>query len=76
MRLFENGKHLVYYKPANLPGLAAWLKQWTSEKFAEERCAIARAGAEEVQAHHTLEKRLAVMFETVGLASKAAAAVN
>ena len=67
MAPFELGKHLVYYRPAHLGGLAQALREWSSDEKSGERKAIARAGCEEVHSKHRLEQRLEMILERVGL---------
>jgi spore maturation protein CgeB len=70
MRLFESGKHLIYYRPSNLPYLAQLLTEWSSPEKHDEREAIALAGMTEVREKHSLELRMQQMFAFMGLDSK------
>ncbi len=67
LKLFETGKHLVYYRPANLPYVAQLLREWPSDEKAEERERIARQGCEEVHMHHRLDQRLEEMLAKLGV---------
>jgi hypothetical protein len=67
MELFESGRHLVYYRSSNLPYVAQLLREWSSEEKFSEREKIAMAGCGEVHEKHSLEKRLAVILEKIGV---------
>jgi spore maturation protein CgeB len=58
MKLFESGKHLVYYSPSNMPFTAQLLRDWVSPEKDAERQKIAEAGCREVHAKHNLKIRL------------------
>jgi Glycosyl transferases group 1 len=66
-KIFENGTHWILYRSANVPHVAAMLREWSSGEKAEEREKIALAGAQEVHAKHSLDKRLEAIFAKVGL---------
>jgi hypothetical protein len=67
MELFESDRHLVYYRSSNLPYVAQLLRDWSSEEKVEEREKIAMAGWREVHGKHSLDKRLAVILEKIGV---------
>jgi len=64
---FESGRHLVYYRSSNLPYVAQLLREWPSDEKAEERERIAAEGCREVHEKHSLEKRLTVILEKIGV---------
>jgi Glycosyl transferases group 1 len=66
-KLFESGRHLVYYRSSNLPYVAQLLREWSSAGKEEEREKIAATGCQEVHANHSLEKRLEVILEKCGV---------
>lgn len=67
MEIFQDGRHLVYYRSSNLPYVAQLLREWSSEEKAEERERIAAAGCKEVHENHSLEKRLEVVLAKCGV---------
>jgi len=67
MNTFENGRHLIYYRPSNLRGLADLMKEWSSEEKAEEREKIAWAGCELIHREHSMERKLETVLATMGV---------
>lgn len=67
MEPFESGRHLVYYRSSNLPYVAQLLRDWSSPEKEAEREQIAAEGCREVHENHSLEKRLAVILEKIGV---------
>lgn len=65
MALFEHTKHLIYYKPTNMP----FINQLLREQLARpEQCAvIGLAGMAEVRKNHNLTLRMEQIFSTMGL---------
>jgi hypothetical protein len=64
MKLFESGKHLMYYRPSHMGGTAQMLREWISPQKDAEREAIAAAGCAEVRKNHSLEVRLSeILFK-------------
>jgi hypothetical protein len=58
MVLFEPGNHLVYYRASNLPLVAQYLREWTSDERGIRRAAIQGAGHREIHGKHSLDVRL------------------
>ena len=61
MGTFENGKHLVYYKPDRPQDIGGLIAHYLTHD--DERARIAAAGSAEVRQHHSLEQKLAKVLQ-------------
>ncbi len=71
MKLFENEKHLSYYRAGNVAQTSETLKAWLRPEREAERETIAQAGMHEVHEKHSLERRLAWALHTMGVEAPA-----
>ena len=66
MALFDE-KHLVYYRPSNLAYVAQLLRDWNGSDHDERRAEIRAQALAEIRTKHSLESRLAEMFEKMAI---------
>jgi hypothetical protein len=65
--MFENGKHLVYWKHGQIDDLLQKVDYYLDHEKERER--IAKSGHEHALKYHTLEKRIEMMLSIVNLKS-------
>ena len=70
MALFGAGQELIYYRPSHLAGVGAILRDWSGPERYLDRQRITAAAVRKIKEKHTLEVRLAEMFQRMGVAAK------
>lgn len=63
MEQFKDKEHLIYYRPAAVPQVAAELRHWVSPEMDQERKRIAVSGMAHVVANYSLQARLEEMLK-------------